>query len=79
MSVENETMTPEQQAQWDAGVAAAKKAMAESDKPILMMDEVPGIGLEADITAMGWNSVWASEENSTRWKAFGENTDKVCG
>ncbi|MFA0809490.1 hypothetical protein [Microbulbifer epialgicus] len=77
MTEKNETLDPEQKAKWDAGVAAAKQAMAESDRPIMLMDEMPGVGLEPDIEAMGWNSVWASEENSARWTASSQNTDKV--
>lgn len=56
--------------QWNDGVDAAKAALANSDKPIFLMDEMPGPGLEPDHMAMGWNSVWASEENSERWRKY---------
>ncbi|MBO1897527.1 hypothetical protein HNW13_017460 [Shewanella sp. BF02_Schw] len=61
-------LSPEQQSAWDRGVEAAQKALSSSDKPIMMLDELPGISMESDVEAMGWNSVWASEENSARFK-----------
>ncbi|WP_157649197.1 hypothetical protein [Burkholderia ubonensis] len=51
---------------FNAGVAAAKAALAASDKPIFLRDEV-GPDLTTDAYAMGWNSVWAGEENRQRW------------
>jgi hypothetical protein len=67
MSDVDKEIDPEVQADWDAGVAAAKESLAASDGPIMMMDEMPGISMDPDVKAMGWNSVWASEENRTRW------------
>lgn len=51
---------------FDSGVAAAKAELAASDSPILVMDEA-GINQTANSHAMGWNSIWASEENGRRW------------
>lgn len=61
-------LSPEQQSAWDIGVEAAHKALSSSDKPIMMMDELPGLSMESDVEAMGWNSIWASDENKARFK-----------
>ena len=34
----------------------------------MMMDELPGLSMESDVEAMGWNSIWASDENKARFK-----------
>ncbi|MGN3967124.1 hypothetical protein ACS0ZG_28070 [Burkholderia gladioli] len=51
--------------QFAAGVAAATAALAASDKPIFLQDEVA-----TDAYAMGWNSVWAGDENKKCWAGF---------
>ena len=52
-----------------AGVAAAEEALAASPGPILFLEEG-----EADDTArgyaMGWNTIWACDENRRRAGAF---------
>lgn len=51
---------------FDAGAASARAHLNESDEPLLMVDEFHDDEL-ATANAKGWNSVWASEENSRRW------------
>ncbi|WP_157381690.1 hypothetical protein [Burkholderia ubonensis] len=55
--------------QFAAGVAAATAALAASVKPIFLLDEVAP-DLLTDAYAMGWNSVWAGDENKKRWAEF---------
>ena len=59
-------VTEKRTEEFDAGVAAAKAALAASDKPIFLRDEVAP-DLTTDAYAMGWNSVWAGDENRQRW------------
>ncbi|MDD1011605.1 hypothetical protein M5G27_29530 [Pseudomonas shahriarae] len=54
---------------FDAGVASAKALLAESSNPVLMVDELCDDELST-ANAKGWNSVWASPENSRRWQAY---------
>jgi hypothetical protein len=63
---------------FDAGVESAKAALAESDKPLLMTDELHDDELST-ANAMGWNSVWASEENSRRWAALRDTSQTAKG
>jgi hypothetical protein len=73
MSNNKESFSPKQQEKWSAGVSAAKKALASRDTPIYIVDELPGLTIEPDIEAMGWNSISASEENSKRWSKIKNN------
>lgn len=57
---------------FDAGVASAKALFAESSRPLMMVDELCADELSA-ANAKGWNSVWASPENSRRWQAYRES------
>ena len=57
---------------FEAGVASAKALLAESDKPIHMVDELCDDEL-LTANAKGWNSIWASPENNRRWKAYRES------
>ncbi|HCE7248310.1 TPA: hypothetical protein NHR53_006212 [Pseudomonas aeruginosa] len=59
----------ELQEAFDAGAASAKALLAESENPLMMTDELHDDELST-ANAMGWNSVWASEENSRRWAAL---------
>lgn len=68
MKKEIDELSPEQKSEWNRGVNAAKAALDASDKPIFMMDELPILSLEPSLEAMGWNSVWAGQENSSRIK-----------
>ncbi len=53
----------------EAGAASAKAMLAQSNYPLVMMDELCDDELST-CHAMGWNSVWASEENSRRWAEY---------
>ena len=50
---------------FEAGAASAKAVLAESSNPLLMSNELCDDELST-AHAMGWNSVWAAEENSRR-------------
>ncbi|NWD57235.1 hypothetical protein HX878_21125 [Pseudomonas veronii] len=63
-SVETDTLRLRQEA-YDAGAAAAADLLAASDSPIMLTDELCGDELSTAY-AMGWNSKWASEENTRR-------------
>lgn len=52
-----------------AGKEAALATLAESTRPLLLMDEMCN-SAEETAFAMGWNSVWASDENKQRWDAL---------
>lgn len=54
---------------YEAGAASAKAVLAESSKPLMMVDELCDDELST-ANAMGWNSVWASDENSRRWSSL---------
>lgn len=62
----------ELQEAFDAGVESAKAVLAESDKPLMVMDELHDDELST-ANAKGWNLVWASPENSRRWHAYRES------
>ncbi|MBA9859261.1 hypothetical protein D7S81_21795 [Ralstonia insidiosa] len=51
---------------YEAGVIAAKAALDGAGTPILSRDE-SALGEPERSYALGWNSVWASEENRRRW------------
>lgn len=51
---------------YEEGVTSAKTFLAESENSLLMTDEFCNDELSTAL-AMGWNSVWASEENRQRW------------
>lgn len=55
---------------FEAGAASARVALASSNDPLMMMDELCDDELST-AQAMGWNSVWASEENRQRWAEHG--------
>ncbi|WP_155629586.1 hypothetical protein [Burkholderia territorii] len=57
---------PWKSAAFDAGVVAANAMLATTDGPIFLMDEL-GFDEHANCRAMGWNSIWASDENRRRW------------
>lgn len=59
-----------EQKEFESGISSAKEALSRTDNPILLMDELPGLSLEPDVFAMGWNSVWASTENRERLEAI---------
>jgi len=50
---------------FEAGAASAQAVLAESSNPLLMANELCDDELST-AHAMGWNSVWAVEENSRR-------------
>ncbi|MGC8213096.1 hypothetical protein [Ralstonia pseudosolanacearum] len=63
----NKTSRAEERTErFDAGVAAANAVLSASDAPIFLRDEVAP-DMTTDAYAMGWNSVWASDENQKRW------------
>lgn len=53
----------------EKGMAEAKAAMAASAGPIFLKDEGGFDSLE-QAYAMGWNAVWASEENHERFQGI---------
>lgn len=61
---------------YEAGAASAKLVLAESSNPLMMVDELHEDEL-ATANAMGWNSVWASDENSRRWAAL-RDTNQIA-
>lgn len=52
----------------DAGAEAARSTLASSKGPISILDEY-GISDQLNAEAIGWNSVYAGEENQNRLKA----------
>lgn len=68
MTETNRSIATEDQIKFDDGVMAAKQAMEKSNKPIVLMDEL-GDGVDPNYRAIGWNTVWASEENRNRLKS----------
>jgi hypothetical protein len=59
-------LSPEQAA--EVGKKNALAALEKSPSPIFAMDEF--CDKETDRAyAIGWNSIWASEENGARWKS----------
>lgn len=72
------TTESELQEAFEAGVASAKASLAESDKPLMMTDELQDDEISTS-NAMGWNSVWASEENSRRWAALRDTSQIAKG
>ncbi len=70
-----EKLTDEEQAAYDLGRQAAEAMLAHfPDEPILLKDEMPMMLDQAkerlaSLEAMGWNAVWASEENHRRFQA----------
>lgn len=59
----------------NAGICGANAALAQSDKPLLIMDEYCQDEL-ATAYAIGWNSVWACDENRRRWADYKDNGDE---
>jgi hypothetical protein len=51
---------------YEAGVIAATAALKAADLPILPRDQ-SSLGEPERSYALGWNSVWANEENRARW------------
>lgn len=51
---------------FEASVAAANAMHATTDGPIFLMDEF-GFDEHANCHAIGWSSIWASDENRRRW------------
>ncbi|WP_020190762.1 hypothetical protein [Pseudomonas putida] len=61
----SEAFDPQRKEAFEAGAAAATTEMNRSTNPLLPMDEAGDDEL-ATAQAMGWNSVWAGEENRRR-------------
>lgn len=49
------------------GVSAAKNALKRADRPLMIQDEFSFSEIQS-VEAMGWNSIYASDENQTLWK-----------
>lgn len=66
------TKTPPSEAELQAaserGRTAAMAMLDKSSAPLFIKDELC-VNEEATAEAMGWNSVWASDENQARWAA----------
>lgn len=60
---------------YNNGVEAAKSMLASSSAPLFIKDEYSFNDL-ANSEAMGWNSVWASEENNRRWQDYREQQNQ---
>lgn len=54
---------------YEAGVIAANAALEGDTAPILSRDEST-LGEPERSYVLGWNSVWAGEENRRRWNRF---------
>lgn len=63
------------QAACEKGKAAAEAAMAGSVSPLFVVDEFLDTP-EERAEAMGWNSVYASAENKSRWDAYRKTSAK---
>ena len=68
--------TADDQTSWESGKAAALTEMARSpERPILLADEGDILRSDGDEArrstyfAIGWNHVWASDENTLRSQA----------
>jgi hypothetical protein len=74
MRIEQQSISEEQALA--AGKAAAEVALARSEDAIFAADELTGSKSDTAF-AMGWNSVWASDENRRRCAraAVTQNTD----
>jgi hypothetical protein len=58
----------------EAGIAAARSWMDDSTLPVFLRDEGCACPFEMSY-AMGWNSVWASDENRARLKQWREEQE----
>ncbi len=70
-SIETSDVVEARKSEFEAGAASASAELQRSNGSLLPMDEV-GEDLVSSAGAMGWNSVWAGEENSLRVKANSE-------
>jgi hypothetical protein len=64
---EVEPAEAEWNAWWAEGKAAAEQALVDSSSPIFLQDE-SGPRPQDTAKAMGWNSVWASQDNRRRFQ-----------
>lgn len=60
---------------YDRGVSFAKSALINATRPLMLQDEC-GFNETRNIESMGWNSIYASDENQALWKKESERINQ---